>query len=183
MGLAFIEHYTYEDYKQWEGDWELIDGQAYAMAPAPIKRHQSLTARISAQLVEAYEECQECEVLIEEDYIVDVDTVLRPDIAVVCNDFDPNYITKAPEIIVEIVSPKTALRDEKIKFALYERERVKYYILVYPDTLKAKIYRHNGERYIKEGDFFDQIYFFEDILCKPNIDFAKVFRKYKKENR
>ncbi len=28
-----IEYYTYDDYKEWDGDWELIDGVAYAMAP------------------------------------------------------------------------------------------------------------------------------------------------------
>jgi len=32
MGLAsYLPHYTYEDYKHWEGDWELINGIAYAM--------------------------------------------------------------------------------------------------------------------------------------------------------
>ena len=30
----YTPNYNYEDYKQWEGDWELIGGLAYAMAPA-----------------------------------------------------------------------------------------------------------------------------------------------------
>ena len=38
----YTPNYNYEDYKQWEGDWELIGGLAYAMAPAPMKRHQML---------------------------------------------------------------------------------------------------------------------------------------------
>ena len=29
----FIPHYTYEDYKQWKGNWELIDGTPFAMFP------------------------------------------------------------------------------------------------------------------------------------------------------
>ena len=32
----YVETYTYEDYKRWEGDWELIDGVPLAMAPSPI---------------------------------------------------------------------------------------------------------------------------------------------------
>jgi hypothetical protein len=28
-------YYTYNDYKDWEGSWELIDGVPFAMAPAP----------------------------------------------------------------------------------------------------------------------------------------------------
>ena len=34
-------HFTYKDYKSWpEGErWELIDGEAYAMSPAPRRHH------------------------------------------------------------------------------------------------------------------------------------------------
>ena len=49
MGGVKIEdiHYTYDDYKTWEGEWELIDGIPFArnssmMAPAPEIKHQGL---------------------------------------------------------------------------------------------------------------------------------------------
>jgi hypothetical protein len=35
-----IPRYTYEDYKLWEGDWELIKGYPYAMSPSPKRKHQ-----------------------------------------------------------------------------------------------------------------------------------------------
>jgi len=47
MALNYIEYYTYEDYKRWEGDWELIEGMPYSMAPAPFKRHQNLSLKIN----------------------------------------------------------------------------------------------------------------------------------------
>jgi len=177
--LAYIEHYTYQDYVNWEGDWELINGIAYAMAPAPMKKHQSINVLITQQLAHWYEDCLECEVLIEADYKISEDTVVRPDISVVCNDKSEAYIAKAPEIIVEIISLNTAKRDENIKFELYQIERVKYYVLVYPNELKAKIFKHNGIRFIKEGDFFDEVYEFSDAKCKPKIDFNKVFKRYR----
>ncbi|MBN2825405.1 MAG: hypothetical protein JXQ76_08785 [Campylobacterales bacterium] len=34
-----FHRYTYEDYKEWEDRWELIDGVAYAMSPAPYPTH------------------------------------------------------------------------------------------------------------------------------------------------
>ena len=40
--MCAYEYYTYDDYIHWEGDWELIDGIAYAMAPSPLKSHQNL---------------------------------------------------------------------------------------------------------------------------------------------
>jgi len=44
----YLPSYTYEDYKSWEGDWELINGIPYAMAPSPIKIHQKLIISISS---------------------------------------------------------------------------------------------------------------------------------------
>ena len=179
MNLAYIPYYTYEDYKKWDGDWELVNGYPYSMAPAPVKRHQNLSVKIVTQLEESLEECEECEVLIEEDYLIDEYTILRPDIAVSCNDPHKEYISKAPEIIVEIISPATKLRDENLKFSIYEREKVKYYILVYPDELKAKIFKHNGERFIKVGVFEKEIYEFNDIACYAKIDFKRVFKRFR----
>ena len=31
-----LPHYTYDDYVQWEGRWELIKGIPFAMVPAPV---------------------------------------------------------------------------------------------------------------------------------------------------
>ncbi len=45
-----LVRYTYEDYVQWEGDWELIYGQAIAMAPAPMINHQAVIVAILSQL-------------------------------------------------------------------------------------------------------------------------------------
>ncbi|MCX8069465.1 MAG: Uma2 family endonuclease, partial [Thermodesulfovibrionales bacterium] len=54
MGLALKkeEKYTYQDYLRWDDNerWELIDGIAYNMSPAPGTRHQIITARIYSQL-------------------------------------------------------------------------------------------------------------------------------------
>ena len=177
MNLAYIPNYIYEDYKKWEGDWELVNGYPYAMAPAPVRKHQYIASLINHQLMESLEEC---EVLIEEDYLIDEYTILSPDIAVSCNDPQKKYISKAPEIIVEIISPATKLKDENLKFSIYEREKIKYYILVYPDELKAKIFKHNGKRFIKERSFEEEIYEFNDIVCYSKIDFKRVFKRFKK---
>ncbi len=36
----WLPQYTYTDYEQWEGDWELIYGFPYAMSPSPKRTHQ-----------------------------------------------------------------------------------------------------------------------------------------------
>ena len=174
--MCALAYYTYEDYMQWEGDWELIYGQAIAMAPAPMIDHQAVMVAISTQFYTQIEECEECMVLVEEDWKIADDTVVRPDVVVVCGKFD-KYITKAPEIVVEIVSVSTAKKDEKIKFKLYEDEKVPYYILVYPEDKRAKIYKLKSGKYEKIGDFLEESFTFDDIACPVSLDFKRAFKK------
>ena len=174
-----IEYYTYDDYKQWEGEWELIDGVAYAMAPAPMKKHQSIATEIIYSLRGQIEHCSQCEVLGEIDYKVDDYTTLKPDIVLTCGETNERYLTKAPEIVVEIISKSTARRDEVHKFAIYEKEKVDYYILLYPDDLRAKIYKLKDSTYDKVGDFLEDAYTFEETACNVSLDFKKVFGRFR----
>ena len=183
MSLAEILHYTYDDYKEWKGDWELIDGTAVAMAPAPMRIHQNIAARIVTVLNNALDEkeCEECIVSFENDWKVSDTTVLRPDIVFTCDDEEEKYLSKAPDIIFEIVSPSSARIDETIKFEIYEQEKVPYYILVYPEDLRAKAYRLKNGRYDKIGDFTHEKLDFDDLKCPVSIDFDEVFRRFRKK--
>ncbi len=174
-------HYTYEDYKRWEGDWELFDGIAVAMSPAPMRKHQSLASAIIREFGNQLDDCPECEVLGKVDYKVSDDTVLRPDVTVTCGETNEAYLTKAPKIIVEIISASTAKRDEVYKFDIYEREKVMYYIIVYPDDLIAKVYKLDGKTYDKQGDFSEETYTFEESSCRLTLDFASVFKRFRKK--
>ncbi len=172
--------YTYNEYKTWEGDWELINGFPLAMAPAPMKKHQSIASLIIHHLLEQLEECIECEVLGEVDYKISNDTVVRPDVVVTCNEEGEHYLTKAPKIIFEIVSNTSAKRDEEYKYTLYESEKVSYYVLVYPDDLIAKIFKIDGKQYDKQGDFSKEKFLFDGFECDVELDFERVFRRFKK---
>jgi len=182
MPLALRDEfkYSYKDYKNWEGDWELIDGVPVAMAPAPMVKHQKLASYFIIEIGNQLDDCMICDVVSEVDYKVNDNTILRPDIALICNDNGENYITKAPEIVVEIISPSTARRDEVYKFDIYEKEKVKYYILVYPEDLRAKIYKLDGKSYDKVGDFDNESYSFDETICNITIDFEKLFKRFKR---
>jgi len=137
-------HCTYADYRQWPDDerWELIDGIAYAMAPAPTISHQTLAGQLFRQIDQALDGTP-CRTLIAP---VDVllpaaneaddqaTTVVQPDILVIC---DPAKVTEnnirgAPDWIIEALSPATAIHDHLTKRALYERAGVREYWLVHP---------------------------------------------------
>ena len=178
MTARYIPRYTYEDYRQWEGDWELIDGIPIAMAPSPVSEHQILMVEIARELSTSLEKCDECYVVVEEDWIVDSETVVRPDISVVCGRLE-EFIQKPPYLIVEIVSPSSAYKDERVKFALYEEEKVEYYVLMYPKECKARIFRLKSGKYDKVGDFIEEVAELEGE-CPITIDFAKVCKKLRK---
>ena len=116
MRALVLETYTYDDYKQWEGDWELIYGHPYAMSPSPIGKHQFIMMRLGYFLQKNLDELEynECFVLGEIDYIISDDTVLKPDVSLVCGEL-PKFIQKPPVAIFEIISPSTKLRDETTK--------------------------------------------------------------------
>jgi len=181
MSVSELLNYTYEDYKNWEGSWELIDGIPVSMAPAPTKIHQKIASELFFQLKQELDDkCDECEVLYEIDWKISNATTVRPDIVLSCHDEGEAYLTKAPKIIIEVLSPSTAQKDETVKFDIYEKEKVQYYILVYPNDLKAKVYRLEKNSYTKVGDFSTEKLSFDNIDCELELDFEKVFRKFRK---
>lgn len=172
-----MEHYRVADYQDWQGDWELIGGTALAMAPSPGLHHQRASMRIARQLDEALDGCPSCEVLFETDVELTDDTVVRPDVLVICYPPEGERLNRAPEIIFEVVSNKTARRDEVTKLRLYAEERVTHYTLVYPELKKAKVYRLVDGAYRKVGDFQDEDHDFELSKCRIHFDFSRIWKR------
>ena len=179
--MGAIEYYSYDDYIQWKGDWELIYGYPIAMSPSPMITHQMVANLIAVELTNALFECEECMVVWEQDWKISNETVVRPDVVVICNEPNEAYITKTPKVVVEVVSKSSAKRDETTKFELYEKEKVPYYIIVYPNDLKAKIYRLEDKNFSKVGDFSKEVAYLDEAdQCKTKIDFERVFRRLRK---
>ncbi len=132
MGNGF----TYSDYLRWPEDerWEIINGKAYAMTPAPSIRHQKISMYISSLFAQHLKGkgCQPFHAPI--DVVFDEANIVQPDLLVIC---DKSKITEAniqgaPDLVIEILSPSTALKDKREKKALYERFGVREYLIVYP---------------------------------------------------
>ncbi|PHS41706.1 MAG: hypothetical protein COB07_01275 [Sulfurovum sp.] len=175
--LAYQEKYTANDHSHWKGDWELIYGDAYAMVPSPMVTHQLVSSNIVYALKNAVSNCSDCMVLSEIDYEVSTDTVLRPDVVLICKPIDEK-LNKTPEIIFEVLSASTTRRDETVKFDIYQREGVAYYVLVNPLEKIAKVYRlADSGSYIKQGDFSDDFYHFDISICTFDLNFSTIWRR------
>jgi Uma2 family endonuclease len=148
-----LQHHTYGDYLTWPGDvrYELIDGEAFCMAPAPTRSHQRLAGEIFRQLADALEGGP-CEVnmapfdvrLPDGDEADEaIATVVQPDLLVVCDPakLDERGCRGAPDWIVEVLSPGSAGHDQIRKLALYERHGVREYWLAHPVDRVVTVYR------------------------------------------
>ena len=176
--LEYLPHYTFDDYSLWQGDWELIHGIAYAMAPAPIVKHQRISIKIARLLEEQLDGCEKCEALLPVDWKIAEDTIVQPDNLVVCYEAKGSYITKAPSLIFEILSKSTAQKDLHLKYSLYEKEGVSFYVIVDPEEQVAKVYElfDNG-KYKKVIDATDELVNFNFDKCEIEFDFSKIWRK------
>jgi len=181
MGALRIEdipRYTYDDYKIWEGNWELIDGYPYAMAPAPMIKHQKISNKIAYLLEDIFKECKRCQALLPIDWKISDTTIVQPDNSVICHQpLKDAYITQAPKIIFEILSKSTAKKDLTTKYDLYEKEGVEYYIIVDPKEEIAKVYRFQNGHYVKVCDTHDEKIDFDIQECNNTIkfDFGKIW--------
>jgi len=173
----YYPHYTYADYKIWEGDWELINGIPYAMAPAPMIKHQAISNKIAWQLQDLLKECKICQALLPIDWKVDDSTIVQPDNLVICH--EPEYethIIKAPKMIFEILSKSTAQKDLHLKYDLYEQEGVRYYIIVNPEDNVAKVYTLNDQgKYMIIADAHNESVDFDLEHCQFIFDFTKIW--------
>lgn len=146
------ERYTYQDYLDWPGPdrYELIDGEAYLMA-GPAHVHQRVSGEILRQLLN-FLEGKKCEAISapfdvrlfekEGDEPESVDTVVQPDIMVVCDKakLDDRGLKGAPEMVIEILSPSTQRLDRLTKFELYQRGGVKEYWIVDPANQSVQVF-------------------------------------------
>ena len=168
--------------------WELINGVAYNMSPAPSSRHQRISGGIFAQLFMALEG-KTCEVFAapfdvrlprKSESGLTATTVLQPDISVVCdpNQIDDHGCVGAPTLVIEILSPYSAARDLNDKLRVYARAGVPEYWVVYPGERAVSVFTlKSSGRYGKAKIFTNNEQIPVGVLDGVVIDLERVFRQ------
>ena len=171
--------YTWDDYRSWDDDrrWEIIDGEAFAMSPAPSTRHQKIHAELFLQIGSQFK-ARPCQVLsAPTDVRLSDRDVVQPDILVVCdpNQIRPTHIEGPPALVIEILSPSTGQRDRVLKMDLYARTGVREVWLVTPFPQSVEVFVLDGDTY-RRAAAYDQ----NGSLASPSfegltIDLKPVF--------
>lgn len=182
------ERFTFADCLIWDDDEriEIINGEAFMMA-TPSRIHQGICFEIGRQLGN-YLEGKQCKVypapfgvrLFEQDgdSPENVDTVVEPDISVVCDrsKLDEHGCKGAPDLIVEVLSPSTQRHDQLVKLNLYQRAGVREYWIVDPENRTVRVMQQADDGLLHVHEVYRQ----EDV-AKVNvlegcfIELSKVF--------
>ena len=183
------DRYTFADVLAWDDGEraEIIDGEVFLMAPAPSPGHQRVSFEICRQLGN-YLEGKRCQAysapfdvrLFEQDGDApeDVDTVVEPDITIVCDPsrLDDRGCKGPPDMVVEILSPSTRRHDRLVKLSLYQRAGVQEYWIVSPEEQAVQVFL------LSDGLLLPHEVYNRDGIAKVNvldgcfIELSKVFR-------
>ena len=183
------ERYTFADVLTWdEGEHiEIINGEAFMMA-TPSSRHQEISMELARQLAN-FLEGKQCRVYPapfgvrlferEGDRPEDVNTMVEPDISVVCDrsKIDKHGCKGAPDMIIEILSPSTRRHDRLTKFNLYQRAGVREYWIVDPSDRSVQSFLLENNAYIARDFAVNDDKITVNVLQDCVIDLAPVFAR------
>lgn len=139
MAHAQKKRYTYADSLEFPDDgnrYEILEGEL-AVTPSPTPGHQSASGRLHLLLNDWIRRKARGRVYYAPlDVILADDTLVQPDLFWIAPDriatVTPKGIVAAPDLVIEILSRSTALRDRNTKARIYFRHGVREYWLVDP---------------------------------------------------
>ncbi len=162
--------FTYTDYLSWPQDerWEIINGVAYNMTPAPSRQHQDISRELMITIGN-FLKGKHCklysapfDVLLTSNKNLnnnEITTVVQPDLVVICDSskLDTRGCIGAPDLVVEILSRESASRDMKTKLSLYEQSGVTEYWIISPFEQIVWVYLldKNTNRYTRPEIYSD----------------------------
>lgn len=138
--------FTYEDYQLLPEDkrYEIIEGELL-VAPAPTTRHQRILLELAIKLSLHSKAAGVGMVLpAPTDVILSHENIVQPDILFIAKErlgvVDPlGGVHGAPDLVVEILSPSTASRDQLVKRKLYGKYGVREYWVVDPASASIEV--------------------------------------------
>ena len=181
--------YSYADYLGWQMDEmvELIKGRVFrSAAAAPRRIHQEISGKIFIKLFNFLEH-QSCKVYqapfdvrlpVKSKKNEDIDTVVQPDICVVCDKskLDDLGCVGAPDLIIEILSPGNNKKELKNKYEVYEESGVREYWIIHPYEQTVMTYTLIKGKYMPSKLFTSGDIIASKSIAGFQLDLDFVFR-------
>lgn len=133
---------------------ELIDGIWY-MSPGPSVNHAHVAFNIGAFFKSKFKG-KPCRVFVDSlDVHLSENDIFVPDVMIVCNKdiIKPKGIYGAPDLIAEVLSPRSSRRDKIDKYNTYEKYGVKEYWIVDTKNKSIEVYWLEGGKYRLSNEY------------------------------
>jgi Uma2 family endonuclease len=173
--------FTYEDYLLLPEDrrYEIIDGDLF-MTPAPGTPHQRIVGNLYLHLRRYVEENQLGEVLVAPcDVVLSPTDVVQPDVLFVAAGraaiVGERFISAAPDLVVEVLSPSTEDRDRTLKTKLYARFGVRELWIADTKEKRIEVFTNSGDGFRQEAVFGPGTVLRSPLLPGLEIPIAEVF--------
>lgn len=155
-----------------EMKYELIDG-IVLMSPRPNYKHQEIMSKLLIELGN-YLKGKSCKVFTEAELEFNND-VLIPDLSVICglDNTEIQRYKKAPDIVIEILSPSSRYTDTFTKLIKYELFKVNEYWIVDPQNEFVTIYDF---KYKTVNNFSKQEKLISAVFDNLEIDLSYIFQ-------
>ncbi len=98
------------------------------------------------------------------DIKIEEDTIVQPDCSIVCKPITKKFLDFPPTLVVEILSPSTALKDRYTKFSIYEKFGIKYYMIVDEEKNEIEIYSLVDSKYLLQPINRDSTFIFNWMM-------------------
>ena len=181
MSVPATAPFTYREYAQLSDDrrYEVIGGKLL-LTPSPGTWHQRVSLNLTIALVEHVREHDLGEVLEAPcDVVLSETDVVQPDILFIRKDrldvIGEKFVSAAPDLLVEILSPGTKTRDRKLKFHLYARFGVREFWIVDAPERSVEVYVNAGGRFQLGERYSFRKTLRSKILPKLRIPLASIF--------
>jgi len=128
---------------------ELINGQVVKMQGRPSLNHNKVCTNLTS-IFGNYLKNNTCDLYIYgDDLFLDENNRYVPDLMIVCNPsiVKENGIHGTPNLIIEVLSPRTAKNDRQDKKDNYEKAGVPEYWIIDPNNLIIEVYLLTNEKY------------------------------------
>jgi Uma2 family endonuclease len=156
---------------------QLLHGEVI-MSPAPELKHQEIIFA-AAKLIENLAVDGKVR-LSPVDVYLDGENVVQPDVLWTspdssCRVVDGKYLSGAPDLVVEVLSPGTARHDRGMKFDLYQKYGVREYWMVDPVAEYVEVFVNSETGFVRQGLFGPDKSFASPVLGNKIINLKNVF--------
>ena len=173
--------YTYNDYLLLPEDkrYEILDGELFVVA-APSIRHQCVSFNLEVALFQHAKNKGLGRFLhAPSDVILSEENVVQPDILFVRKDrsdvIGEANLKGAPDIVIEILSPRTQSKDLELKRKTYARFGIQEYWIVDPEAETVDILVWSEIGYVTAGTYGRSDSLSSPLLPDLNVPLSQVF--------